>query len=302
MSDINTFLKEYKQWSSQEKYKDFNFITKVSDKWEKRLISKTKFNVWGLLFGPFCYFGYEMYLHGILFTTLGLVLLCLLQFGPLWIIPYLLLAVITSFTINKIYLKHLEKIRKNYSNFNPDADTPYFNISMSRLVVLSLLTGGFYLAYWHYRNMKALKMAQNDDVSPFWSAFFVRLTSYDSFRAIAHSAKLVEYAKKFHPVLAAWLFFFLSGGVNRVLSEKENVELGIVVAVVVLDWLFVTLLTLMICRYQKAIRFYCESKGIQKVKGVTFWEVVLILLGLVFNATLLFLTCMLIRAFIFPVG
>ena len=46
MSDTQQFIGEYSEWSSQEKFKDFDFIDKISEKWKDRLLNKKKSNFW----------------------------------------------------------------------------------------------------------------------------------------------------------------------------------------------------------------------------------------------------------------
>ena len=301
MSDIQQFIDEYSEWSSQEKFKDFDFIDKISEKWKDRLLNKKKFNFWAFLFGPFYYLYLGLFLRGIVYTILSIVLLC---FGIPGLCLYLLFAFVLGVRANTNYLRKLQKNRKVYADFNPDADTPYFNISSNRLIFLSFLTGGFYLIYWGYRNLKAIKNVQKDDIIPFLSAFFMGLTSINVFRSIAHSAKLVNYTKKLRPVVSAWLFFFFFGGGgynSRNKTEEEitvEVAFMIILITVVLGWLFITLLTLLVNKYQKAIRFYCEQKGLPAVKGFTFWEIVLIILGTLTNLWLILFTFLLIRAFL----
>lgn len=318
MSETQQFIDEYSEWSSQEKFKDFGFIDKISGKWKDRLLNKEKFNFWAFLFGPFYYLYLGLFLRGSIYTILSIVLLF---FGMYGLVLYLLFALTLGVRANTNYLEKLQRDRKVYADFNPDADTPYFNISSKRLVFLSLLTGGFYLMYWGYRNFKAIKNAQKDIFDPSVGAFLMEITSIHLFRSIAHSAKLVNYTKKLRPVLSGWLFFFffiLFNYKKRVKIEhawlllsfftdfgykswnktKEEITVEVVFMIILIVWLFITLLTLLVNKYQKAIRFYCEQKGLPSVKGFTFWEIVLITLGVLTNLWLIITTLLVIMAFL----
>ena len=301
MSDIQQFVNEYSKWSSQEKFKDFSFIDKISETWKDRLLNNKKFNIWAFLFGPAYYLYLGLFFKGIVYVLLSAFLLTLWPIGPGL---YLLFALVLGFRANTNYLKKLQKNRKLYADFNPDADTPYFNISSKRLILLSLLTGGFYLIYWGYRNLKAVKDVQKDDINPFWNAVFIGLTSVNVFRSIAHSSKLVNYGTKFKPVLSAILFLFLfgGGGYNTQSKAQEDVPAdmvgAIVLTVVIVAWLFTILTTLLINKYQKAIKFYCDTKGLPSVKDFTAWEIVLIVLGAAINLPLMFLTFIAIVTFL----
>ena len=74
MNENEQFLNEYITWSSQEKFKDFNFIPKISEKKKEDLIDGSLVNTWAFLFGPF------YYLHLGIYKSIFYIILSLLFF------------------------------------------------------------------------------------------------------------------------------------------------------------------------------------------------------------------------------
>jgi hypothetical protein len=52
---------------------------------------------------------------------------------------------------------------------------PQFAVSTSKFVVMSLCTLGFYQLYWAYKHWDAQRRREQEDLSPFWRAFFAPL-------------------------------------------------------------------------------------------------------------------------------
>ncbi len=284
------FLKEYIEWSSQPKFKDFKFITKITKKDEEKLLEVSSFNLWAFLFGPFYYFYLGMY-RGIFYLLLSMLLF---SFGIVeGCILYFIFAIIIGFLANRNYVDFLKRKKEKYRFFNPDANTKYFNISNKRLVVLSLLTGGMYLMYWMYRNAKAMKEAQNDPIVPIWQAIFMSFTSINVFRAINYSVKKQGYKKDLKPLKSAWLFFLLtalSGFEYKGGGEDAFLSTELLFLLISFYWLMILLTVLLILKYQKAIFFYSERKNFPLNKKLTVWEWVFVGTGILFNASLVYVT------------
>jgi len=60
----------------------------------------------------------------------------------------------------------------------------FFYIPTSRLLVMSLVSLGFYQTLWSYRNWRFLRVRCGSNVSPFWRAFFSVLFMYWLLKAI----------------------------------------------------------------------------------------------------------------------
>ena len=283
------FLKEYIEWSSQPKFKDFKFITKITKKDEEKLLEVSSFNLWAFLFGPFYYFYLGMY-RGIFYLLLSILLF---SFGIVeGCILYFIFAIIIGFSANRNYVAFLKRKKEKYRFFNPDADTRYFNISNKRLFILSLLTGGMYLMYWMYRNAKAMNLAQKDPIRPVWQAIFMSFTSINVFRAINYSSKKEGYKKDLDPLSSAWLFFLLTAAYSYEYEDRAKDLLTPELLMILLSvyWVMLALTILLVLKYQKAISFYSKQKSFPFVKRVTFWECVFVVLGFLLNMGLVYAT------------
>jgi hypothetical protein len=62
-------------------------------------------------------------------------------------------------------------------------EPPFFAVSVTKLVVMSICTLSLYELYWFYRQWKSIS-ARGEDVSPFWRAFFAVFFCYPCFKKI----------------------------------------------------------------------------------------------------------------------
>lgn len=75
---------------------------------------------------------------------------------------------------------------------------PYFTVSTTKLVLMSLCTFSIYMVYWFYRNWKVIKnYTPNSEIMPFWRAVFCGIWAYSCFREIRNNAHEIERYKKF---------------------------------------------------------------------------------------------------------
>ena len=65
-----------------------------------------------------------------------------------------------------------------------EAQTPFFAISIHKLLVLSFCTLGLYPIYWFYRNWQLVKEREQINVLPFARAFFAFFFCYQMFKKI----------------------------------------------------------------------------------------------------------------------
>jgi hypothetical protein len=71
---------------------------------------------------------------------------------------------------SNIYLTIQSKMNVNQST---ESSTPLFlNISILRLVLLSIASCGLYEAYWIYKNWRYIKERDGLEIRPFWRVFF----------------------------------------------------------------------------------------------------------------------------------
>jgi hypothetical protein len=88
-----------------------------------------------------------------------------------------------------------------------EADAPiFFPASRTKLVVLSLCTLGFYQFYWLYKNWRIIRERTNEDISPFWRAFFAVFFCYQLFdRVRKHNPDLPSSRLPAGLLATAWI-------------------------------------------------------------------------------------------------
>ncbi len=79
-----------------------------------------------------------------------------------------------------------------------------FAPSSVKVVVMSLCTFGLYPIYWFYRNWRAIKIQDRDDIWPVWRAIFSPLWAYSCFNAIK---EIAEKRRAVSAISAGWLAF-----------------------------------------------------------------------------------------------
>lgn len=125
-----------------------------------------------------------------------------------------------KYKINIIKCGFLNKSKMNtsdliasVSSFNQPAQevpTPFFAVSVVKLVVLSFCTLGAYQIYWFYKNWKIIKEQEQVHMMPFWRAIFSIFFCYDLFEKIAKTAINVGLGNLPAASLSsAWIIFQL---------------------------------------------------------------------------------------------
>lgn len=75
-------------------------------------------------------------------------------------------------------------------------EEPYFAVSTTKLVLMSLCTLNLYQAYWFYKNWCVIKnYTQDDGIMPLGRAIFYPLWAYTCFREIRGAAYKIEKYK-----------------------------------------------------------------------------------------------------------
>jgi len=54
----------------------------------------------------------------------------------------------------------------------PKTEAPYFAVSVTKLVIMDVVTFGVYGFYWQYKQWTKIKQQTQSNLSPFWRAFF----------------------------------------------------------------------------------------------------------------------------------
>ena len=59
------------------------------------------------------------------------------------------------------------------SELERKSETRFYPVSFAKVLILSVLTFGFYPSYWAYRQWEAIKRETNEPITPFWRAVFM---------------------------------------------------------------------------------------------------------------------------------
>lgn len=68
----------------------------------------------------------------------------------------------------------------------------FFHVGAWKLILMSLTTFGLYLAYWHYRHWKVVKVRTGENLWPIPRALFYPLTGFDLYSRIEDAALRAE--------------------------------------------------------------------------------------------------------------
>lgn len=235
------------------------------------------FNIKALFCGPFFYFWQGMVRRGAFLLTLA----CLCWLGAVlqWqsgnsataaimlSLPFLFCAL----QANADYAAYLTQ----NNNYNPDAPTQYYSVSLFRLIFCSIVSGGFYDIYWSYRQWNAVKHDQHAKISPFLRCLSNLFFIYPLFNRIYRSAAQLRYLPRFPSGLAAMSYILI----NLAQEPKNYDSLSSGEAVILAGILAASALSLIPA--QKAINFNnARLNGALKFAPVRWHEVVITLIGL----------------------
>lgn len=105
--------------------------------------------------------------------------------------------------------------------------TKYFCVSFGKLLIMTVLTLGIYPIYWFYKNWKAIKIQENENLHPLWRAWFWGIYSYSLFKRILDSSEKQGYNDTYG---AATLYVTFILGVLLTGADDDNVILtGVVI-------------------------------------------------------------------------
>ncbi|HEX6398025.1 MAG TPA: hypothetical protein VFZ95_11420, partial [Steroidobacteraceae bacterium] len=71
----------------------------------------------------------------------------------------------------------------------PDNSNPLFAAGAVKVLVMSLVTLGFYQLYWFYRHWSLVGARDRSDIMPFWRAFFGVFFCYPLFKRMNEDGK-----------------------------------------------------------------------------------------------------------------
>src|SRR5215471_12386752 len=91
------------------------------------------------------------------------------------------------------------------------AEPPFFPASMTKVLVLSLCTLGFYEYYWFYKNWRLIR-DRGEDVSPVWRTIFTLFFCYSLFdRVRKYNPELSSGTLQAGSLAAVWITLSLLG-------------------------------------------------------------------------------------------
>ena len=86
----------------------------------------------------------------------------------------------------------------------------YYNVSIAKLIVLSICTLSVYEFYWMYRNWKIIKNHSGVEISPFWRAWFYLFFCGNLFRIIKLSIKQRNFEIPYPTGILATVYILLN--------------------------------------------------------------------------------------------
>jgi hypothetical protein len=95
---------------------------------------------------------------------------------------------------------------------------PYFPVSATKLIVMSICTFGLYELQWFYMNWWHVRIATGKKIRPIWRTYFTVLFCYPLFRRIRASADAHEVSPRFSPGVMASVYIaiiLLSGALEE---------------------------------------------------------------------------------------
>lgn len=105
---------------------------------------------------------------------------------------------IAAFVAPEIVRRHKSRYVEKFAAAQSDAPVEFFSLSLPRLAVLMILSGGLYGIYWAYKNWSAIKRDTKDDVWPIlWSWFLWIFFIIPLFERIRQNMKRVGMSGRF---------------------------------------------------------------------------------------------------------
>lgn len=145
--------------------------------------------------------------------------------------------------------------------YNPEPpvkqDVEYFYLEPKQLVILSIVTLGFYDLYWFYRNWQAVAKGEQVKLSPAARALFAIFYCYSLFKKVLESAKKHGYVEVYSAKILAggYILILIASSIISSFSEAEGIS-DLNYLYISLFWLvFANLTVLPLYFVQKAINY-----------------------------------------------
>lgn len=112
----------------------------------------------------------------------------------------------------------------------------FFPVSTSKLVIMSIVTLGFYEVYWAYKNWQLIKSRDKSNIQPIWRAIFLLLFFYPLIEKVKTVANSNGVSTNYSSLLITIVWVFL-----RILS-RVSFEFSPLLLDIVIDCIFGLLL------------------------------------------------------------
>lgn len=243
------------------------------------------FNIWAFIFSSFYFLYVEMFWFFALFLILPFIInipfarMVGLETG--FIISFIISHIIAGFVANPYYRKYKEKFVSHHENLNKNAKVEYFAISLPRLVISTILSGGLYTIYWGYKNWNNYQKATNDDVNPYLRGWFFNWTAIPLFDKIRYST---QSAKSYAFYGLACLLVFIAESVISYGISKNLISENMVFASILALFFLMLIYPFFIVPVQVSINKH-TTEVLKKPLNKRFypWEIVILVLGIVLN-------------------
>jgi hypothetical protein len=104
-----------------------------------------------------------------------------------WVRTHSVLAVVLGVLVVMVYC--LIEWRVEARRLAAAGEGIYFPVSLVRLFILAIATGGLYQIYWFYRNWKYIKDRDSSVIMPFWRALFLPFWFYAFYRDLKRDSR-----------------------------------------------------------------------------------------------------------------
>jgi hypothetical protein len=113
----------------------------------------------------------------------------------------------------------------------------FFPVSTRKLVVMSIVTLGFYQIYWAYKNWQLIKSRDKSEIQPIWRAIFLLFFFYPLVEKVKTVANSNGVSTNYSPLLITigWIFFRILARVSLEFSPLiVDVAIGCIAPLVLI--------------------------------------------------------------------
>lgn len=160
-------------------------------------------------------------------------------------------------------------VETGHEEVHPEVFAP----STGKLVIMSLCTFGLYVAYWFYRNWRAISDQDGGDIWPFWRAVFAPLWGFSCFAQLNGYVSNRRQQLVFPPVALTLVFVLINFIANLSVFSTRSVGKNFWVIGL---FTFIPLLPMnsLMRSYQQSLRM-----DMRRQDRLLVWHILIILFG-----------------------